>query len=200
MRVRVAPSTTRGFTDDVKSFDFSEVEHGIMKHRIFHDGRDEQHPMIFPNILRVGNATQIRVPIDDARTQVFIVHFDPAEDGSAPAALGDPPVTYIEPYKSPSDDLHPRSHFRMDETQAQDHMAWETQGPIADREHERLATSDRGIVMLREMIKREIARVQAGLDPKGVVRDPDHAMIDTSLAGTLTHMRQGRLPIGSLQV
>ena len=60
MQARVAPSTTRGFTDDVKSFDFSEVAYGIMKHRVFQDGRAEQHPMIFPNILRVGNATQIR--------------------------------------------------------------------------------------------------------------------------------------------
>ena len=71
--------------------------------------------------------------------------------------------------------------FRMDEVPAQDYMAWETQGYVADRSAERLATSDRGVVMLREMLRREIERVQQGLDPLGVIRDPDHEMIDTGL-------------------
>jgi len=35
--------------------------------------------------------------------------------------------------------------------------------------------------MLREMLKREIGRVQQGLDPRGVIRDPNHEMIDTGL-------------------
>ena len=65
-------------------------------------------------------------------------------------------------------------------------MAWETQGPIADRTTERLATSDRGIVMLRELMNREMDRVEQGLDPKGVVRDPaENEMLDTRLAESL---------------
>jgi 5,5'-dehydrodivanillate O-demethylase len=65
-------------------------------------------------------------------------------------------------------------------------MAWETQGPIADRVHERLATSDRGIVMFRELTKREIAKVQQGLDPLGLVREPSQdTMIDTNLEKAL---------------
>jgi hypothetical protein len=51
--------------------------------------------------------------------------------------------------------------------------------------------------MLREMIKREIGRVQAGHDPKGVVRDPDHALIDTNLTATINHMRHARPSSGS---
>jgi len=70
---------------------------------------------------------------------------------------------------------------------AQDHLAWETQGVIADRTSERLATSDRGIVLFREMLLAEIARMQQGLDPRGVVRDPNHAMIDTNLDATLAY-------------
>jgi 5,5'-dehydrodivanillate O-demethylase len=185
---RMPPSTTRGFTDDVDYFDFIEVPYGIMKRRVLKNGRVDEHPLIFPNILRVGSATQIRVPVDDTHTQVFIVHFDQSEDGSVPEDQGDPPVTYIEPYKTPVGALHPFTHFRMDETQAQDHMAWETQGPIADREHERLATSDRGIVMLREMYVREIERMQRGEDPKSVLRDPNHEIIDTNLTDTLRQL------------
>ncbi len=77
---------------------------------------------------------------------------------------------------------------------AQDFMAWETQGPIADRTRERLATSDRGIVMLREMMKREIEKVRQGQDPKGVIRDPaQDTMIDTKLTASLRviEMRRG---------
>src|SRR5438552_7665181 len=36
--------------------------------------------------------------------------------------------------------------------------SWETVGLIADREHERLATSDRGIVFFRQLLKREIEK------------------------------------------
>jgi hypothetical protein len=43
--------------------------------------------------------------------------------------------------------------------------------------------------MFREMLKREIERVQRGEDPKGVIRDPNHAIIDTNLEETLAHYR-----------
>ena len=76
--------------------------------------------------------------------------------------------------------------------QAQDHMAWETQGPIANRSVERLATTDRGIVMYREILRREIERVQVGLDPKGLVRDANHPMIDTKLSESLAEMSWNR--------
>jgi 5,5'-dehydrodivanillate O-demethylase len=184
-RGRTISSTTRGLTDDVESFEFYEFPHGIMKKRTYRNGAIDEHPLIFPNILRQSNATQIRVPMDDAHTRIFFVRFDPTEDGSAVEQEEELPVEYVKPYKNPPDALHPFARFRMDEVQAQDHMAWETQGPVADRMHERLATADRGIVMLREMLKREIERLQKGLDPLGVVRDPDHPAIDTKLAESL---------------
>jgi hypothetical protein len=74
------------------------------------------------------------------------------------------------------------------DVQAQDHMAWETQGPIADRTVERLATTDKGIVMFRTMLRREYERMQEGLDPKAVQRDPDHPTIDTKLSESLAEM------------
>jgi hypothetical protein len=60
-------------------------------------------------------------------------------------------------------------------------MAWETQGPILDRTRERLTGSDRGVVMYREMLAREIKKVQQGVDPINVFRDPDHPIIDTQI-------------------
>ena len=181
------PSTTRGFTDEIEKFDFYEVPYGIVKRRTYANGQIDEHPLIFPNILRQANGTQIRVPMNDTHTRIFIVRFDPTEDGSpVDEGEGDLPVEYVKPYKDPPDGLHPFARFRMDDVQAQDHMAWETQGPIADRTRERLTTSDRGIVMLREMMKREIERVQKGLDPKGVIRDAsENTMIDTKLGESL---------------
>jgi hypothetical protein len=69
----------------------------------------------------------------------------------------------------------------MDEVDAQDFMAWETQGPVLDRTRERLAGSDRGVVMYRNMLRREIKKVEQGLDPINVFRDPDHPIIDTQM-------------------
>src|SRR5439155_2579528 len=46
--------TTRGFTDDVESFDFLLTDHGIMKRRTYRTGVVDEHPLIFPNILRQG--------------------------------------------------------------------------------------------------------------------------------------------------
>jgi 5,5'-dehydrodivanillate O-demethylase len=182
---RTISNTTRGLTDDVEKFEFYEFPNGIMKKRVYKNGLVDEHPLIFPNILRQSNATQIRVPMDDSHTKIFFVRFDPTEDGSIVEEQEDPPVEYVKPYKNPPDAIHPFTRFRMDEVQAQDHMAWETQGPLADRSRERLATADRGIVMLREMMRREIDKVQRGLDPLGVIRDPDHAMIDTKLTESL---------------
>jgi 5,5'-dehydrodivanillate O-demethylase len=60
----------------------------------------------------------------------------------------------------------------MDVVSAQDSMAWETQGPITDRTQEHLGAADRGIVMLRRLLKEQIDLVAKGGEPMGVVRDP----------------------------
>jgi 5,5'-dehydrodivanillate O-demethylase len=181
---RVAPSTTRGFTDDIKDFEFYELPYGMMKKRNYKNGLIDEHPILFPNILRHQKNTQIRVPIDDTHCFVVFVGFEPTSDGSVVGEEDQDaiPVRYMKSYKEPAGVLHPNTRFDMSkDVQAQDHMAWETQGPIADRSAERLATSDRGIVMLRQIVRREIEKVQMGLDPMNVFRDPEHDIVDTNL-------------------
>ncbi len=184
---RTPDGTTRGFTEGIAEWRYDPIPIGIMKTRVWKNGRAESHPLIFPNILRQGNNTQIRVPIDDEHTWHIRVAFSPSEDGKIVDQTDEEiPVKYDEPYKEPANALHPRTRFDMlREVASQDFMAWETQGPIADREHERLGTGDRGVVVFRQMLKREIEKVQNGQDPMGVVRDPHHEIIDTGLTQSL---------------
>ena len=60
----------------------------------------------------------------------------------------------------------------MNVVSAQDSMAWETQGPVTDRTQEHLGAADRGIVMLRRLLREQIEIVQKGGEPIGVIRDP----------------------------
>jgi 5,5'-dehydrodivanillate O-demethylase len=179
---------TRGTIDDVAYFDFYLTDYGFMKHRVYQDGRVEEHPLIFPNILRQGNGMEIRVPRDDTHTWIWEVRFHPSPDGSR-VEDEEPEIVGADPHKEPMGVAHPFTCHRMDRIDAQDYMAWETQGAIPDRSGERLATSDRGVVLLRELYAENIDRVARGEDPLGVVRNPDRGMIDTALAGTFQFER-----------
>ena len=177
-------STTRGTIDNLQTYEIEEFARGLLKRRVFKDGKVEEHPLLFPTVLRQANRTQIRVPIDDTHTWIVYVHFVP--DSAEPRANKEAvPVNYRKPFKNPPDARHPFTKFRLDEVDAQDFMAWETQGPILDRTRERLAASDRGVVMYREMLRREIDKVAQNLDPMNVMRDPDHAIIDTKMDESL---------------
>src|SRR5215472_19341227 len=107
---------------------------------------------------------QIRVPLDDTHTQVYRVNFLPSATERSPADE-DPPYEY-RPLKTPE------GEYFMDIVSAQDSMAWETQGPITDRTQEHIGVGDRGIVLLRKLIREQIEIVRNGGDPMGVIRDP----------------------------
>ena len=145
---------------------------GIQKQRVFagEDGRVEApHPLIFPNILfvpvRIGYALHFRTPIDDSNTMVYQFRFSPSIDGSIVEQCGEPPIEYVGTKNA-------EGEFHLDNFTSQDHMAWETQGPVADRAIEHLAEGDRGIIMFRKLLRDQIHAVQNGQDPVGVNRDP----------------------------
>jgi hypothetical protein len=58
-----------------------------------------------------------------------------------------------------------------------DYEAMVSQGPVAKHSDEHLATTDRGIVMLRRLLQKQLDVVQAGGDPAGVSFDPDAAPV-----------------------
>jgi 5,5'-dehydrodivanillate O-demethylase oxygenase subunit len=134
--------------------------------------REVGHPAIFPNILIVPQdkneiVTHWRVPVDDTHTYILWLHFAPTSDGSTVAqADADIPVTYLP---------HPRDRdgeYDLTDFPQQDLMAWETQGPVFDRSQELLGTTDRGIVMWRNLLRQQIERVREGKEPDGMIRDP----------------------------
>jgi nitrite reductase/ring-hydroxylating ferredoxin subunit len=75
-------------------------------------------------------------------------------------------------------DLSEEEHQRM----PGDYEAQKSQGDIADHAAEHLGTTDRGIVMLRRFLKRQIDAVAAGQDPVGVVFEEEKALIQLDAA------------------
>ena len=192
-RGRKPVSTTRGFTDDVESYEFYVTDYGgLMKKRTYVNGMVDEHPVLFPNILRQGASSQFRVPIDDTHTIHMRMFFYPTEDGSEPEDAFEPEITFEDPIKEDPEKSHPETRFILHSVNSQDQMAWETQGPISNRSAEHLSYSDRGVVLLRRHMKEQIERVQRGEDPVGYQRDPDHPIIDTNIDEGVRQLRQDR--------
>jgi 5,5'-dehydrodivanillate O-demethylase len=155
---------------------FDLFEHGIVKRRVLEGGSREDddwrigHPLVFPNMLRVGahrqHRLQVRVPVDDTHTLHLWYSCYLPRSGAAPPAQGQVPV-----YEVPFRDAQGR--FLVDFVDGGDIMTWVSQGPIADRTREMLVDTDRGIALLRRLYLEQIERVQAGEDPLGVLRSPE---------------------------
>jgi 5,5'-dehydrodivanillate O-demethylase oxygenase subunit len=169
------------FTQRHVKIGFDEFEYGIVKRRVLegHSEEDDDwkigHPIVFPNTLAIGNASpawheyrfQIRVPIDDTHTQHYwFGAFVLPEGATAPAHL----LERVHEYDTPI--FQPNGDFMLDSIHGQDIMAWVTQGAIADRSRESLGSTDRGITLYRRMLLRELKRMEAGEDPKNVIREP----------------------------
>jgi 5,5'-dehydrodivanillate O-demethylase len=152
---------------------FDVFEYGIYKRRLL-EGEDPAtshdwltgHPVLFPYILAVGDekhpTLQIRVPVDDTHTLHYWYRADVRDDGAEPK----PTTIYDVPY------VHKNGRLVVETINGQDMMAWVTQGEISDRTTERLGTSDKGVILFRNLLLEQIEKVERGEDPMGVVRDP----------------------------
>jgi 5,5'-dehydrodivanillate O-demethylase len=151
---------------------FDVFEYGITKRRRLQgDALDSDdwvigHPILFPNILAVGDSHrpsfQIRVPVDDTHTLHYWYRVTPRAPGQEPKPL--------EVYEAPHS--HENGRLWVESIPGQDMMAWITQGPISPRTTERLGTSDKGVILYRSVLLEQIEKVERGEDPLGVVRDP----------------------------
>lgn len=161
---------------------FDVCRYGIIKRRILEGGSEKDddwaigHPLIFPNMVRVGShrqhRMQIRVPVDDTHTLHFWYScYCPAPGVSAPQQDS------IPSYQVPWQDQN--GEFLLDFVDGGDIMSWVTQGPIADRTRETLVSSDQGIALYRRLLFEQMEKMKGGEDPLGVIRNPqDNEIIE----------------------
>ena len=116
-----------------------------------------------------------RTPEDDTTTHNFFISLHQRDDGKLVHHTAVPPDRPCATAWVPTEfGVYPPG----DEewwgvgSIAQDRMALEGQGKIADRSGENLGASDRGIALYRRILRESIQAVEEGRDPKGIIRDP----------------------------
>ena len=150
---------------------FSRFEHGILKYRL-QEGEDEAtsqgwnhgHPLVFPNMVHIGQRAeqefQIRVPIDDTHTWHIVYHiYEPGPDVQVPEQY---PVPV---FNVPEVDL-------PEWILPQDLIVWTEQDEIIDRSQEKLAESDKGLILFRRLLEEQMDVVRDGGEPMCVFREP----------------------------
>jgi hypothetical protein len=158
------------------SFEYTPLGMKYSARRKLEDGRivDRVSPVLFPNVrsvpnvhLQPGLTRNMRwcVPVDDTHHRHFnAMRVPPGWDGydkQRGRTVGD------------------KMWGDMTEEEHQDFPHdWEAQigqGPITLHSEEHLATSDRGVVMMRRLLRQQIRIALEGGDPIGVTFDPDKA-------------------------
>jgi 5,5'-dehydrodivanillate O-demethylase len=152
--------------------EFDEFEWGLVYRRV-REGGDQNHPLwtvgrvcLWPNALFTGNHFEWRVPIDDVTTLSVGWFFYRVPKEREPYVQAHIPAWH-SPLTDPRTGRLITSHIMQ-----QDFVGWMGQGTIADRTQEHLGRSDRGIVMLRKRFLADLDAIEAGGEPKAIVRDP----------------------------
>jgi 5,5'-dehydrodivanillate O-demethylase len=153
---------------------FEAFEHGFTYKRV-REGQSEQdrywtvgRVALWPNGFYLGRHFEWRVPVDDENTLSVAWFFVRVPRGREPYVQNSVP-TWWAPIK---DD---KGRWITSHVINQDIVAWAGQGVIADRTKENLRSSDVGITMMRNRFFEELAAIEAGRDPGGVIRDPAKA-------------------------
>jgi 5,5'-dehydrodivanillate O-demethylase oxygenase subunit len=154
--------------------DYELFEYGITKKRLW-EGEPEDaeewrvgHPQIFPaNVMVSYNDKwvqyQFRTPVDDTSVLIYWLNCRMREPG-APIQTETP--LWDNAWQTPD------GKFMPEVLNAQDMMVAVTQGALTDHTLENLGESDRGVALYRKTLLEQVARMEAGHDPLGVVRDP----------------------------
>ncbi len=123
------------------------------------------HPLIFPNLLAVGNegnsSFQYRVPVDDTHTIQFAYRTSKRKQGAAKLPIT---VTYSNLFEADG-------KLTADSIPKQDMIGWVGQGAISDRTREHLTASDKGVILYHKLLSENMEKVARGEDPMGIIRD-----------------------------
>jgi 5,5'-dehydrodivanillate O-demethylase len=166
MRQRQTPGGQREAITDRR--DWQIYEQGIMNFDKTENGLRQVRPSIFPNMNSFAGQFMYRVPVDDTHTLHVIYSVYPPPDGELVQQDKVPYYMIPDSVDANGDPIWPE----LDSNGGQDTMAWVAQGALVDRTKERLAESDRGVIMWRELLKRQLDIVEDGGEPMNVFRDP----------------------------
>jgi len=156
--------------------DWIETWYGFQMELDYPNGVRDKHHHFFPagnriQLARSGQAPhhfiQWCVPVDDHRSVVYQMLASPAADRRGSVKAAQYQKTERGKYKRVADGWW--NIWERD----QDDAIMDSQGLVADRGKEHLATCDIGIVKLRRMLRDSIERVREGKDPLGVIRRGD---------------------------
>ncbi len=156
--------------------DWNETWYGVEMELDYPNGTRDKHHHFFPagNRIQLARSGQIPhqfiqwcVPRDDESATIFQMLASPAKDGNGSVRSAQYQKTEFNNYKRVKDGWW--NIWERD----QDDAILDSQGRVADRTKEHLASCDVGIVKYRRMLKDAIECVQRGEDPLGVVRKGD---------------------------
>jgi hypothetical protein len=126
------------------------------------------------------------VPLDDTNTMLIEYrHVSETEGVSTPAWWADRSI--MLPGQLGADT------YAASQRQPGDFEAQVSQRPVAVHGLEHLGTTDRGITMFRNQIRRGIRAVKTGSDPVGIFRD-SHAVIPTYCNDTVVRVPPAKTP------
>jgi phenylpropionate dioxygenase-like ring-hydroxylating dioxygenase large terminal subunit len=172
------------------AMDVEETDFGVRVMRVDQNGPDRIHArsthFVLPNLCPIpagstdGYTVNWHVPIDDATHWKYVLQFkrtEPLDVASLRNERNELDAGYRLLRNPGNRYLQDRDEMRADTFaglgtgfQAQDALATESQGPIQDRTSEHLGWSDRGILLIRQSLKKAIETVAAGDEPPLVIR------------------------------
>ena len=140
---------------------FDVFEHGIIKRRVVKGFSEEDpgwkigHPILFPHVLMVGNTYHV---------SLYVFRTAPGAEHIPQETV---PYRHVHLYDE-------EGKWVLDYIFNQDYMAWASQGPIAERNREKLGESDKGIILYRNLLKQQLKVLAEGGVPMNVIRDAEY--------------------------
>lgn len=158
------------FSPKTLDLQVEDSEFGLVSRR-YREGTDKSTPLwtvgrqnLWPNGWYFGHHFEWKVAIDDTHT-LFITWAALHVPKECEPYVQERIPTWYGPIK---DD---KGEWITSHVGNQDIVAWISQGPIADRTRESLGASDRGVAMLRRRFFDDLAAMEKGGEPRGLIRD-----------------------------
>jgi nitrite reductase/ring-hydroxylating ferredoxin subunit len=180
-RLAALPKVSFEYTDfGIRSLQDRDLDDNKHLHRISELMVPNLRIVPDPRVRRLGLSHSISwvLPIDDTHFRIYTIGrvTDPDELGKSRSTFDGKPWA----------ELTEAEHRQM----PGDYEAQAGQGPITFHSEEHLASTDRGVTMLRRLLARQVEAVARGEDPVGTVRDGAEHMVATSAGNFLEEIAE----------